>query len=107
MAPESRGGQSGSDLASLSLNFLICKMGTTTPIYQSFFSGPSIAPATQRAAQMQRCVIIILTEPQLTDLSGSDTTSGKPTLVPTPKLEATASLIAIPQIDCAHVLVLE
>ena len=35
MAPESRGGQSGSDLASLSLNFLICKMGTTTPIYQS------------------------------------------------------------------------
>ena len=56
---------------------------------------------------MERCVIIILTEPQLTDLSGSDTTSGKPTLVPTPKLEATASLIAIPQIDCAHVLVLE
>lgn len=46
---------------------------------------------------MQCCVIIILAEPQLTDLSGSDTTSGKPTLVPTPKLEATASLIAIPQ----------
>lgn len=56
---------------------------------------------------MQLCVIIIFAEPQLTDLSGSDTTSGKLPLVPTPKLEATASLIAIPQTDCARVLVPE
>ena len=39
MAPESQGGQSGSDLASLGLNFLICKMGTTTPI-RAFFQDP-------------------------------------------------------------------
>lgn len=108
MAPESQGGQSGSDLASLGLNFLICKMGTTAPIYQSFFSRTQHSTSyTEGCPQMQCCVIIILAEPQLTDLSGSDTTSGKPTLVPTPKLEATASLIAIPQTDCAHVLVPE